>query len=121
MPKISQNSTNRVRKLPKPSNASQALQPLFEAISNGLFAIDDHNEPLPDLQKKKGEVLVKVNDLSDPEKIEIVVTDDGIGLDKDRFDAFGVLDTDFKQHRGGKGVGRLFWLDAFESTMVSRS
>ena len=32
---------NRVRRLPKPSNAAEALQPVFEAVSNGIHAIDD--------------------------------------------------------------------------------
>lgn len=119
MAQVSQNFTNRVRKLPKPSNASQALQPLFEAISNGLFAIDDLNETLPKQQQKQGDVFVEIEELSDAEKIRISVTDDGIGLDKPRFEAFKILDTDFKRSRGGKGVGRLFWLDAFDTTEIT--
>jgi hypothetical protein len=119
VPQVSQNFTNRVRKLPKPSNASQALQPLFEAISNGLFAIDDLNETLPQNLHKQGNVFVVVENLSNAKKIQITVTDDGIGLDAPRFAAFKELDTDFKRSHGGKGVGRLFWLDAFSSTVVS--
>jgi hypothetical protein len=42
------------------------------------------------------------------------VSDNGIGLSNDRFIAFCTTDTDFKIQRGGKGVGRLLWLDAFE-------
>ena len=44
MASIDQNIVNRVRKLTKPSNTAQALQPVFEAVSNGKFAIDDLNE-----------------------------------------------------------------------------
>ncbi|MGH1451866.1 MAG: ATP-binding protein [Paracoccaceae bacterium] len=119
MPKVTQNFTNRVRKLPKPTNAGQALQPLFEAISNALFAIDDLNATLPEAQRRKGMVGVEVNDLSDPDAVNISVSDDGIGLDAERYEAFGILDTDFKRSRGGKGVGRLFWLDAFKKISVS--
>jgi hypothetical protein len=31
---------NRVRRLPKPTQASEALQPLFEAVSNALHAVE---------------------------------------------------------------------------------
>lgn len=41
MPALTPNIENRVRKLPKPSNATQSLQPLFEAVSNAMFAIED--------------------------------------------------------------------------------
>lgn len=41
VPRLIPNIENRVRKLPKPANYSQALQPLFEAVSNALYAIED--------------------------------------------------------------------------------
>ena len=111
---LTQNIENRVRKLPKPSNAGQGLQPLFEAVSNSIYAIED----LPGHNIAKGKISIRVTSLSDPGKIEIVVSDNGIGLDKKRYDAFCEIDTDFKRAKGGKGVGRLFWLDAFKSIVV---
>lgn len=119
MASIDQNIVNRVKKLTKPSNSAQALQPIFEAVSNAKFAIDDLNEQADEIGKKKGRIDVEVDKLSDPTKVKIVVSDDGIGLDKERFDAFCVIDTDFKSKKGGKGVGRLFWLDSFKSISVS--
>ncbi|MFT6444537.1 MAG: hypothetical protein ACJA1J_000774 [Sulfitobacter pontiacus] len=118
MARVTQNFENRVRKLPKPSNAGQALQPLFEAISNAVFAIDDLKETLPVAAQKKGLVRVEVRNLSDSEKLKIDVIDDGIGLDANRYKAFKELDTEFKRSKGGKGVGRLFWLDAFSKINV---
>jgi hypothetical protein len=111
---LTPNIENRVRKLPKPSNAAQGLQPLFEAVSNSVYAIEDR------LGKDiaKGKVSIRVTSLSDPDLIEIVVSDDGIGLDAKRYDAFCEIDTDFKRAKGGKGVGRLFWLDAFKEIVV---
>jgi len=47
-----------------------------------------------------------------------VISDNGVGLEDDRFSAFCTTDTDFKIERGGKGVGRLLWLDAFSETHV---
>jgi len=114
LPSLTPNIENRVRKLPKPSNASQGLQPLFEAVSNSVYAIEDR------LGKDiaKGKIFIRVTSLSEPNKLEILVSDDGVGLDQDRYDAFCEIDTDFKRAKGGKGVGRLFWLDAFKEILV---
>ncbi len=115
MPSLTPNIENRVRKLPKPSNAAQGLQPLFEAVSNAMFAIEDRFDDRPDL----GKIDICVVNLSNSREIEITVSDNGIGLDSDHYDAFCEIDTDFKRKRGGKGVGRLFWLDAFGKISVS--
>jgi hypothetical protein len=40
-------------------------------------------------------------------------------LTNDRFLAFCTTDTDFKLPRGGKGIGRLLWLDAFDKIEVT--
>ena len=40
-------------------------------------------------------------------------------MDSTRFDAFCEVDTDYKKEKGGKGVGRLFWLDSFEKINVT--
>ena len=114
MPALSNNIENRVQKLPKPSNATQGLQPLFEAVSNSVYAIEDRLKE----NVSNGNLAIRVTNLSDPEKLEIIVADDGIGLDKDRYGAFCQVDTDFKRSKGGKGVGRLFWLDAFKEIFV---
>ncbi|MGJ4951814.1 hypothetical protein [Bradyrhizobium sp. HKCCYLS20291] len=114
MATLTQNIENRVRKLPKPSNAAQGLQPLFEAVSNSIYAIED----LRAADLAKGKISIRVKSLSDPDKVEIVVADTGIGLDARRYEAFCEIDTDFKRAKGGKGVGRLFWLDAFNSILV---
>lgn len=79
-----------------------------------MFALEDR------LKKDiaTGRIDIRVTDLSSPDNIEIIVSDAGIGLDESRYGAFCEIDTDFKQARGGKGVGRLFWLDAFSSIQV---
>ena len=115
MPRLIPNIENRVRKLPKPANYSQALQPLFEAVSNAFYAIEDRvalgmTEP--------GLVRIDILHLTDPRTFRVEIADNGIGLDGERYEAFQTIDTDFKRTRGGKGVGRLFWLDAFERVKV---
>lgn len=114
MPSLTPNIENRVRKLPKPSNATQGLQPLFEAVSNAMFAIEDRFDDNPAL----GTINIRITGLSDPKVMQIEITDNGIGLDLDRYRAFCQIDTDFKRKKGGKGVGRLFWLDAFSEITV---
>lgn len=116
VPTLSLNTENRVRKLPKPSTAAQGMLPLFEAVSNALFAIDDRSEVEAGY---RGRVTITINNLSDMDKVHIVVEDNGIGLDDERFGAFCEVDTDFKSEKGGKGVGRLYWLDAFSNTTVA--
>tara|TARA_R110000824_G_scaffold375286_1_gene566010 strand:- start:32 stop:1111 length:1080 start_codon:yes stop_codon:yes gene_type:complete len=115
VPSLTPNIKNRVHKLPKPATATQALQPLFEAVSNAFYAIEDR---FGSDQIKKGSVTIRIENLSDPEKIELEVRDNGIGMDEDRYNAFCEIDTDFKSAKGGKGIGRLFWLDAFQKIDV---
>lgn len=47
------------------------------------------------------------------------VEDNGLGLDEKNWEAFTTTDTDNKIKIGGKGVGRLLWLDCFESISIS--
>lgn len=107
---------NRVKRLPKPSNISEALQPIFEGVSNSFHAVNDRFEDAP---LENGRVSVDISNLKDPQNIQITVTDNGIGLDDVRFEAFCTTDTDFKINKGGKGVGRLLWLDAFHDIRVA--
>ncbi|MBV1824987.1 ATP-binding protein [Komagataeibacter oboediens] len=115
MVSLTGNIRNRVNKLPKPSNNTQALQPLFEAVSNSMYAVDDRYK---ENSSKYGKIKIIVSQIKDEEEIEIIVEDNGIGIDDDRYDAFCTVDTDFKRAKGGKGVGRLFWLDAFSSIAI---
>lgn len=113
MTTLSENLKNRVRKLMKPSNQAQALQPFFEAVSNAFMAIEDLE--LDDI--RNGLIAIDITGLGG-DLVEITVQDNGIGLDDERFEAFKTIDTEFKRTRGGKGVGRLYWLDAFRKTVV---
>ncbi|MGE4045719.1 MAG: ATP-binding protein [Acetobacteraceae bacterium] len=108
---------NRVRRLPKPTNAAEALQPLFEAVSNAMHATEDLFGKAESV--KRGRITIDIKNLKTPTNVEIIITDNGIGLDDERFKAFCKTDTDFKASRGGKGVGRLLWLDAFERINVT--
>lgn len=102
---------------------SHGLQPLFEAISNSIHAIED-------AKVQKGQIDIEiVRDTSQGGLIEgepllnqpiigFRVTDNGIGFTQDNYESFNEEDTDRKSQRGGKGVGRLLWLKAFERAEV---
>lgn len=115
MTTLSENLPNRVKKLAKPRNQSEALQPFFEAVSNALMAIDDRIDEQG--SSPVGLVGIKAVDIGGDD-VEIVINDNGIGLDEQRYNAFLEVDTEFKAKRGGKGVGRLYWLDAFKKVEV---
>ncbi|WP_170405099.1 ATP-binding protein [Ruegeria arenilitoris] len=79
------------------------------------MAIDDRESVFGDASN--GAIHIAVSDLGTDE-VKIEVRDNGIGLDQDRYKAFCEIDTDYKEGRGGKGVGRLYWLDAFKRIEV---
>lgn len=106
---------NRVKRLPKPSQAAEALQPVFEAVSNSLHAVED---AFGDDYQTRGQITVTITAPREHSNIEINISDNGVGLEPERFAAFCTTDTDYKMERGGKGVGRLLWLDAFEHIKV---
>lgn len=106
---------NRVRRLPKPTQAAEALQPLFEAISNALHAVEDK---FHEGYQSQGRINITMSTVRDPDAVTVTISDNGVGLQPERFDAFCTTDTDYKIERGGKGVGRLLWLDAFERISI---
>lgn len=106
---------NRVKRLPKPAQAAEALQPVFEAVSNSLHAVED---AFGNNYQTQGRIAVTITSPRAPTEIEIIVSDNGVGLGPERFEAFCTTDTDYKIGRGGKGVGRLLWLDAFSHIKI---
>ncbi|MGH7096501.1 MAG: hypothetical protein ACREE4_02435 [Stellaceae bacterium] len=111
MPSLSMNLVKRVERLPKPVRTAEALLPLFEAISNSIHSTQDK---YGDEIAGKGRVEITVITGRRQAPVKIVVEDNGIGLDQKNFEAFLTTDTDNKIRIGGKGVGRLLWLDCFE-------
>jgi hypothetical protein len=117
MTALAQNLKNRITRLPKPSSTSEAMQPIFEAVSNAIHATQDR---FGNDVSKNGRVSVEIFLPSNLTSKTLIasVQDNGIGLDAERYRAFATADTDFKFARGGKGVGRLLWLDAFHRSTV---
>jgi hypothetical protein len=108
----------RVRNLSLPASPVNALIPLFEAVSNGLHAVEAR---WGDETITSGAIEIEVHRREDGEAGSVqgfTVRDNGIGLNEANWRSFRTSDSDFKVARGGKGVGRLAWLKAFSNCEV---
>jgi hypothetical protein len=85
MTSLSGDIVNRVKRLPKPTLAAEALQPVFEAVSNSLHAVED---AFGDAYQQRGLINVTITSPRTPADIQIIVSDNGVGLEPDRFKAF---------------------------------
>jgi hypothetical protein len=115
MKSLEMNLVKRVERLPKPQRASEAMQPLFEAISNSIHSTQDK---FGAKVVGQGRIIVDLDIDRSKDDMTATVADNGVGLDRRNFDAFTTTDTDNKIAIGGKGVGRLLWLDCFEKIEV---
>ncbi|WP_455480994.1 ATP-binding protein [Bartonella sp. B12(2025)] len=113
---IKEDLVGRVLRFPKPSTSAEALQPVFEAISNAIHALEGVEQGT---YRVDGEIDVSIRNTDGNDSLEIVVKDNGVGLDNEHFQAFCTIDTNFKLKKGGKGVGRLLWLQAFKEIEVN--
>lgn len=116
MTSLRPNLVKRIERLPKPNNVAGALQPLFEAVSN---AIHSTQARFKENVAVDGRVIVTVSTNRAKSNVWASVEDNGAGLDKKNWDAFTTTDTDNKIEIGGKGVGRLLWLDCFEKISIA--
>ncbi len=116
MTSLRPNLVKRIERLPKPSNLASAMQPLFEAVSNSIHSTQSR---FGEDVSRLGRVVVTVSTDRKKENVWVSVEDNGVGLDERNWDAFTTTDTDNKITIGGKGVGRLLWLDCFENIEIS--
>lgn len=117
--------TGRIRNTHLPY--SKGLLPVLEAVVNSIHAIEEKGkitdddyiditvrrlETLPFTEGRKGRPIL--GDICD-----IVIQDSGIGFNDENFSAFQTLDTNHKEHLGGRGIGRLMWLKVFDSARIT--
>jgi len=115
MTSLKSDLVRRIERLPKPEKTGDALLPMFEAISNSIHSIQDK---FGAAAIKRGKINVDVQKAKGRKPVAISVSDNGVGLDHDNYEAFKTTDTDNKISIGGKGVGRLLWLDCFQTIHV---
>jgi len=110
MTSLRPNLVKRIDRLPKPKNVAAAMQPLFEAISNAIHSVQSRFE---ESVSTNGKIHITVTTNRNKDNVWATVEDNGLGLDEKNWEAFTETDTGNKISIGGKGVGRLLWLDCF--------
>jgi parvulin-like peptidyl-prolyl isomerase len=123
MRQYSINLEGRVKNFSLPKSGS--LIPLYEAVVNSIYAIEERRESHPDFNNglitirviRSSQTPINDNDIQSVDGFEIV--DNGIGFTEKNMDSFAESDTTYKAKIGGKGVGRFTWLKAFSYVNVS--
>jgi Histidine kinase-, DNA gyrase B-, and HSP90-like ATPase len=126
MPNSSTNLRNRVNKLALPR--TRPLMPLFEVLSNSIHAINermmktDSRYPgkirIKVIRFGRPEVMAELTDVESYQVESFEVIDNGIGLNGENYTSFQEFDSEYKLEIGGKGVGRLVCLKAFQAMLI---
>ncbi len=102
---------------------SHALLPVYEAVVNSIQSIEDSCSAISGTR-------IKVDILREPQGVVknigaslskitgFQITDTGVGFTEENYKSFNTLDSDRKAEKGGKGIGRLMWLKAFDRASV---
>ncbi len=106
--------------------AKNALLPLFEAIVNSIHAIEEGSVTTPGIIEIKAErsAQTKVDLREDEQKedkaqiIGFIITDNGIGFNEENYESFNFAHSSYKLNKGGKGIGRITWLRAFNRVEI---
>ncbi|WP_119165435.1 ATP-binding protein [Algihabitans albus] len=123
MPNLHTDVIGQVARLPLKPSETSALLPLYEAVSNSLYAISERFGD--DRLAEKGRIDIDIHrdtleDGSTP-VAGFMIRDNGIGLNEENFASFCTPFTQHKISKGGKGIGRLGWLKVFGNITVSSS
>lgn len=93
------------------------MLPVFEAIMNAFQAIQDGTPPDPriivNVQRDQALGIIE-----DPKVSGFTIIDNGIGFNDINLGSFSTAYSEYKLDRGGKGLGRLLWLKAFERVEI---
>lgn len=107
--------------------SNKALLPLFEAIVNSIHAIEDLNSNIQGVIEIEVERLPQTQiSVEDSEKsvlkknpiIAFKIIDNGVGFTNENWESFNFAHSSYKYDKGGKGIGRITWLRAFQSVSV---
>lgn len=101
---------------------NNVLLPLYEAVVNSIHAIEDG-------KVEKGIIEIELIRLNQeefayenlqklPPIIDFHIKDNGIGFDEKNFESFNFAHSSYKMDRGGKGIGRITWLRAFDKAII---
>lgn len=111
------NFKNRVRNFK--FSVNDVFVPLYEAIINSIQAIDEKQNfenSYIDIRIERDSY--RIADFT-AGIFSIEITDNGIGFLEHNYESFCTSDSDYKVEIGGKGVGRINYLKAFELVKVN--
>jgi hypothetical protein len=110
------NIEGRMRNMRLPDGRTALLFAVYEAVSNGVHAIEERfgNEQAA----TSGHISIFVKTDAKKQLNLLSIRDNGVGLNGNRLDSFETSDTLAKASMGGRGVGRLIWVKAFEEINV---
>lgn len=105
---------------------SSALLPLHEAVVNSIHAIEECKPaPSPGVVRitivRDPQTALQVQAQAHASETPIIgfeIRDNGVGFTDENMASFQTLDSEYKASLGGRGVGRLLWLKAFDSVAV---
>lgn len=103
---------------------TKSLLPVFEAVVNSLQSIEDLEDKTNRYIKitlERNTTQQNINNQEDGNfyPIEnVIIEDNGVGFNDDNYKSFLTSDSLYKVSKGGKGVGRLLWLKAFEKAEI---
>lgn len=110
---------------------TNGLLPLFEAVANSIHSIEEAGLS-PSDGKISIEILRDTQSYIDfksdsrkpgPEAVDEIIgfkiMDNGIGFNEVNIKSFKMLDSEHKANKGGRGVGRLMWLKAFNRGIIN--
>lgn len=111
---------------------SHRFQPIFEAVENAFNAIEERKRLEPNAPDGEVRILIHRDDLqrtieagevksqsTPPELTAVTIIDNGVGFRDTNWQAFKTVYTSHKRSLGGKGVGRLSYLQAFGEAIVT--
>jgi hypothetical protein len=99
--------------------------PLFEAVVNSIHSIEDAGLSCKEGKitihiERHGQIALESSSSCDPNAITgFRIQDNGIGFNATNINSFKTLDSEYKEKRGGRGVGRLLWLKAFRKVQIN--
>lgn len=104
-------------------SARNGLMPLFEAVVNSIHSIQEARNGSGGgqisvrLQRDRQVTMDSPTGGTNPIE-SFVITDNGAGFTEANYRSFETMDSQRKIKQGGKGVGRLLWLKAFDEVEI---
>jgi hypothetical protein len=92
------------------------LLPTLEAVSNAMHGIEAR---FPDTARDDGKVEISIENINDPARIMISVTDNGVGLDDENYTWFKTPFSGHKLKQNGRGFGRFIAFKVFNRVLYS--